>query len=44
MDPQARHATWTLLQQFRNERNTTILLSTHSMDEVSTDFRKSFAV
>jgi len=34
MDPQARHSTWTLLQKFKKERNCTILLTTHFMDEV----------
>ena len=34
MDPQARHSTWSLLQKFKKERNTTILLTTHFMDEV----------
>ena len=33
MDPQARHSTWTLLQKFKRERKTTILLTTHFMDE-----------
>ena len=33
MDPQARHSTWSLLQKFKNERNCTILLTTHFMDE-----------
>ena len=33
MDPQARHSTWTLLQKFKKERHTTILLTTHFMDE-----------
>jgi ATP-binding cassette subfamily A (ABC1) protein 3 len=36
MDPQARHSTWTLLQKFKKERQTTILLTTHFMDEVTT--------
>ena len=34
MDPQARHSTWSLLQKFKKENNTTILLTTHFMDEV----------
>ena len=33
MDPQARHSTWTLLQKFKKERQCTILLTTHFMDE-----------
>lgn len=33
MDPQARHSTWTLLQKFKKEKNCTILLTTHFMDE-----------
>ena len=33
MDPQARHSTWTLLQRFKKEKNCTILLTTHFMDE-----------
>ena len=33
MDPQARRSTWSLLQKFKNERNCTILLTTHFMDE-----------
>ncbi len=33
MDPQARHSTWSLLQKFRKERDCTILLTTHFMDE-----------
>lgn len=36
MDPQARHSTWSLLQKFKKEYNTTILLTTHFMDEVKT--------
>ena len=39
MDPQARHSTWSLLQKFRKERNCTILLTTHFMDEVRTHAR-----
>jgi ATP-binding cassette subfamily A (ABC1) protein 3 len=35
MDPQARHSTWTLLQKFKKEKECTILLTTHFMDEVS---------
>ena len=34
MDPQARHSTWSLLQKFKKERDCTILLTTHFMDEV----------
>ena len=34
MDPSARHSTWTLLQKFKKERQVTILLTTHFMDEV----------
>ena len=34
MDPQARHSTWTILQKFKKERQVTILLTTHFMDEV----------
>ena len=33
MDPQARHTTWSLLQKFKREFKTTILLTTHFMDE-----------
>jgi len=33
MDPQARHSTWSLLQKFRKEKDCTILLTTHFMDE-----------
>lgn len=33
MDPQARHLTWSVLQNFKNEKNRTILLCTHYMDE-----------
>lgn len=32
MDPQARHATWEIIRALK-ERNTTILLTTHFMDE-----------
>ena len=38
MDPQARHCTWTLLQKFKKERECTILLTTHFMDEVNLTF------
>lgn len=34
MDPQARHTTWSLLQKFKKEKDCTILLTTHFMDEV----------
>ena len=34
MDPQARHSTWSLLQKFKKEKDVTILLTTHFMDEV----------
>lgn len=33
MDPQARHATWTVLQKFKQEKQCSILLTTHFMDE-----------
>lgn len=35
MDPQARHSTWSLLQKFKKEKDVTILLTTHFMDEVT---------
>jgi len=33
MDPQARHLTWSVLKRFKNEKQCTILLTTHFMDE-----------
>lgn len=33
MDPQARHATWTVLQKYKQEKQCSILLTTHFMDE-----------
>ena len=43
MDPQARHSTWTLLQKFKKERQVTILLTTHFMDEVRIHYLKADA-
>ena len=33
LDPQARHATWDLVRQVRDDRGTTVVLVTHSMEE-----------